>query len=191
MLAVASSGGDELDDAERHLIRVLATTAEAARDRAARERELERTKTVVETVGDCVYQLDSEGYLVTANETMIGMTGYERDELIGEHVSKILTDASIERGRRHTRALLSDDSQRVETLRGHTLTGPDDERVPSEVNMALLRLTARSRTVGIARDISDRKRMNRSSSIASRRSRGSTTLLPVSTAARAARISTT
>ena len=159
MLAVASSGGDELDDAERHLIRVLATTAEAALDRAARERELERTKTVVETVGDCVYQLDSEGYLVTVNETMIGMTGYERDELIGEHVSKILTDASIERGRRHTRALLSDDSQRVETYEV-TLTGPDDERVPSEVNMALLRSDGEVEgTVGIARDISDRKRM--------------------------------
>ncbi|MFC6766155.1 PAS domain S-box protein, partial [Natrinema soli] len=161
LLTVASSGDDELDDAERHLIRVLATTAEATLDRAARERELERTKTVVETVGDCVYQLDSEGYLVTANETMMGATGYDRDELIGEHVSTVLTDASIERGRRHARALLSDDSRRVATYEV-TLTGPDDERIPSEVNMALLRSDgAIEGTVGIARDISDRKRMER------------------------------
>ncbi|WP_226040603.1 PAS domain S-box protein [Natrinema sp. DC36] len=161
LLTVASSGDDELDDAERHLIQVLATTAEATLDRAARQRELERTKTVVETVGDCVYQLDSEGYLVTVNETMMGVTGYDRDELIGEHVSMILTDASIERGRRHARALLSDDSRRVATYEV-TLTGPDDERIPSEVNMALLRSDGEIEgTVGIARDISDRKRMER------------------------------
>ncbi|QLK25183.1 PAS domain S-box protein [Natrinema zhouii] len=161
MLAVASSGEDELDDAERHLIHVLATTAEAALDRAARERELERTKAVVETVGDCVYQLDLESRFVTVNETMAMATGYSRDELIGTHVSAILTDESVERCRRHTRALLSDDEQRVVTDEV-TLTGPDDERLPCEVNMALLRSDGDVEgTVGIARDISDRKRMER------------------------------
>ncbi|WP_408959370.1 PAS domain S-box protein [Natrinema sp. 74] len=161
LLTVASPEGAELDDAEMHLIHGLAATAEAALDRAARERELERTKTVVETVDDCVYRLDREGRFVTVNSTMVGETGYDRDELLGEHISKVLTDESVERGSRHIRALATDDERRVATYE-ITLTGTNGERTPAEVNMALLYADGEIEgTVGIARDISERKRMER------------------------------
>ncbi|WP_226481173.1 PAS domain S-box protein [Natrinema amylolyticum] len=161
VLAVASVGTDEFDDADMHLIRVLATTAEAALDRAARERELERTKTVVETVGDCVYRLDRDGRFVTVNDGMKDETGYDRDELIGEHVSRVLTDESVERGRRHVRELAADDERRIATYEV-TLTGADGERIPAEVSTSLLRSDGDVEgTVGIARDIGDRKRMER------------------------------
>ncbi len=160
LLAVASPGAKTLDDIEATLIHVLATTAEAALDRAARERELERTKTVVETVGDCVYQLDCDGRFVTINDTMMGVTGYERDDLLGEHVSTVLTDESVDRGLRQIQALIDDD-RHVATYE-ITLVGPDGEQTPLEVNMALLRSDGEIEgTVGIARDISDRKRMER------------------------------
>ncbi|QCW04244.1 PAS domain S-box protein [Natrinema pallidum] len=161
MLSVASVGSNELSDAEFHLIHVLATTAEAALDRAAHDRELERTKTVVETVGDCVYQLDRDGRFVEVNDGMKDKTGYERDELLGEHVSRILTDESAERGRQRVRELMADGEQRTATCEV-TLTGADGERIPAEVSMALLRSDGDMEgTVGIARDISDRKRMER------------------------------
>ncbi|QCS43553.1 PAS domain S-box protein [Natrinema versiforme] len=161
LLSVGAAGADELDDAEIHLLNALAATAEAALDRAARERELERTETVVETVGDCVYQLDPDGRFVTVNETMMGTTGYDRDDLLGEHVSTVLTDESVERGRRQVRDLVADDDRRVTTYE-ITLTGPDGERTPAEVNMSLLYSDGEiDGTVGIARDISDRKRMER------------------------------
>ncbi|WP_226005523.1 PAS domain S-box protein [Natrinema salinisoli] len=161
LFTVAASGDETFGDAEIHLLHVLASTAEAALDRAARERELERTKTVVEAVGDCVYQLDSDGRFVTVNDTRMGEIDYDRDDLLGEHVSKILTDESLERGQRQVQALVDDDEQRVATYEV-TLTGPDGERTPGEVNMALLRSDGEIEgTVGIARDISDRKRMER------------------------------
>lgn len=161
LLSAASAGADDLDEAEIHLLHVLATTAEAALDRAARERELERTKTVVETVGDCVYQLDTDGRFVTVNETMMGTTGYSREDLLGEHASVILTAESVERGRRHARKLAADDDRRVATYE-ITLTGTNGERTPAEVNMALLYADGEiDGTVGIARDISDRKHMER------------------------------
>ncbi|QCC58182.1 PAS domain S-box protein [Natrinema thermotolerans] len=161
ILSVASPATSELDEAERNLLNVLATTAEAALDRAARERELERTKTVVETVGDCVYQLDHEGRFVTVNDTMATTTGYDRDDLLGEHVSTILTDESVARGQRYVEELLADDDRRVATYE-ITLTNTDGTETPAEVNMALLTTDGELEgTVGIARDISDRKRMER------------------------------
>ncbi|OLZ41781.1 histidine kinase [Natrinema saccharevitans] len=159
-LSVASSGGTELDAAERNLLDVLATTAEAALDRAVRERELERTKTVVETVGDCVYQLDTEGRFVTVNDTMAKTTGYGREDLLGEHVSTVLTDESVARGERYVEELLTDD--RLVATYEITLTDTDGTETPVEVNMALLTTDGELEgTVGIARDISDRKRMER------------------------------
>ena len=158
LLSVASADGVDLDRAEIHLVHVLAATAEAALDRATRQRELEQTKTIVETVGDCVYQLDTEGRFVTVNDTMAKTCDYGRDELVGEHVSKVLTDESVERGRRHVRRLSSD--ERCVATYEVTLVGRDGERTPAEVNMALLRSDDEIvGSAGIARDISERKRM--------------------------------
>lgn len=160
VLTVASVGDADLDPAEIHLVHVLAATAEAALDRAARERELERTQTIVETVGDCVYQLDAEGRFVTVNDTMAKTCDYGRDALVGEHISTVLTDESVERGQRHIRRLRSND-RRIATYEV-TLVGRDGERTPAEVNMALLRSDGEIvGSAGIARDISERKRMER------------------------------
>ncbi|QSW97869.1 PAS domain S-box protein [Haloterrigena alkaliphila] len=161
MLSVASVGGEDLDLAEIHLVHVLAATAEAALDRAARERELEQTKTIVETVGDCVYQLDTEGRFVAVNDTMSRTCGYARDELLGEHVSTVITDESVERGSRHAEELASEGGRNVATYE-ITLVDRDGERSPAEVNTALLRSDGEIEgLVGIARDIGDRKRMER------------------------------
>ncbi|ELZ15283.1 multi-sensor signal transduction histidine kinase [Haloterrigena salina JCM 13891] len=160
LLTVASADDVDLDIAEIHLVHVLAATAEVALDRATRQRELERTQTIVETVGDCVYQLDAEGRFVAVNDTMANTCNYGRDELVGEHISTVLTDESVERGRRRVRRLRSED-RRVATYEV-TLVGRDGERTPAEVNMALLRSDGEiAGSVGIVRDISERKRMER------------------------------
>ncbi|MFC4543917.1 PAS domain S-box protein [Halosolutus amylolyticus] len=161
LLTVASSGRDDLDVVDIHLVHVLAATAEAALDRAVRERELERTKTVVETVGDSVYALDRKGRFVTVNDTLTELTGYDREELLGEHVSTVLTAESVERGQKRVRALLSAADHRVATYEV-TAEAADGERIAGEVNMTLLWSDGELEgTVGIFRDISDRKRMQR------------------------------
>ncbi len=161
LLSVASPGDDELELAEIHLVHVLAATAEAALDRAARDRELEQTKTIVETIGDSVYALDRDGTFITVNERLTEITGYDQDELVGEHASRVLTDESVERGRKRVRALVSADVDRVATYE-ITLVTRDGERVPCEVNMTLLRGDgALEGSAGVVRDVSDRKRMER------------------------------
>ncbi|WP_049924972.1 PAS domain-containing sensor histidine kinase [Halopiger goleimassiliensis] len=61
---------------------------------------LDRFRTLVDTIDDGIYQLDAEGRFVAVNDVIVETTGYSRDELLGEHVSLVLTDddvADIER----------------------------------------------------------------------------------------------
>ncbi|AEH36337.1 PAS domain S-box protein [Halopiger xanaduensis] len=167
LLAVGSGPETDLDAVAVHLLGVLAATAEAALDRAVRERELERTEAIVETVGDGVYSLDSAGRFVTVNDAMTEVTGYERVDLVGAHISTILTDESAERRRKRIRALSSagrvDNHERDgEAIAAYevTLETRDGRRVPCEINAALTGPDGDLEgTVGIVRDISDRKRM--------------------------------
>ncbi|MFB6219977.1 MAG: PAS domain S-box protein, partial [Halolamina sp.] len=54
-----------------------------------RERELETYETIVETVQDGIYALDSNGEFVVANQTVADLIGYSRDELLGTRASEI------------------------------------------------------------------------------------------------------
>lgn len=161
LLSIGSTGRHELDVADVHLVTVLAATTEAALDRAARERELERAKTILETVGDGICVLDRDGCFATVNDTMAEMAGYDRDELVDKHASSILTEESLERGRRRIRKLVSADDSFVTTVEV-TLVTPVGEQIPAEVNMTPLWSDDELEgIVGIVRDISDRKRMER------------------------------
>ncbi|WP_306056282.1 PAS domain S-box protein [Natronococcus wangiae] len=161
LLSIGSTGQHELDAADVHLVHALAATTEAALDRATRERELERAKTILEAVGDGIYVLDRDGRFVTVNDTMAEVTGYDRDELVGKHASTVLTEESLERGRRRVRTLVSADECFVTTAEV-TIVTRTGERIPSEVNTTLLCADDELEgTVGIVRDISDRKRMER------------------------------
>ncbi|WP_254810410.1 PAS domain S-box protein [Natronosalvus amylolyticus] len=161
LLTVAASGGFSLEDADINLIQVLAATAESALDRAARERELQRKKAVIETVGDSVYALDTDGRFVTVNDTLTGITGYSRDELLGEHVSMVLDEADLERGKMALEALLESDLDAVRRY-DVTVRTKAGEKIPCEVNTTV-RATEGEVTgsVGIVRDVSDRKLMER------------------------------
>ncbi|MCU4972647.1 PAS domain S-box protein [Halobacteria archaeon AArc-m2/3/4] len=161
LLIVGSPGGTELGVSDVHLVNVFAATVEAALDRATRQQELERTKTIVEAVGDGVYALDHEGHFVTVNDTLTAVTGYTREQLLGEHVSAILTDESLERGTHAVRAVLEADDDYVVTYE-LTLETIDGDRLPCEVNMTVLRSDGEfDGTAGVVRDISDRKAMER------------------------------
>ncbi|MEO5355706.1 MAG: PAS domain S-box protein [Nitrospirae bacterium YQR-1] len=55
----------------------------------------ERFKTLVETIPDIVYRLDSEGRFTYLNST-IGKLGFSPEELIGQHFSKIISTDYVE-----------------------------------------------------------------------------------------------
>jgi PAS domain S-box-containing protein len=157
VLVLGSRETEGFDDTDVPLANILATTAGAALDSAERRRELERRDTIVEAVGDGVYALDAESRYTAVNDTMLTITGYEREELLGEHASVLMDDDDVEAGRRLVADLVAGEGDPVKT---HEITVKtrDGDRIPCEVNMSLIPSDAEFEgTVGTVRDVSERK----------------------------------
>ena len=130
-------------------------------ERREREQELERYETIVRAFPDEVYTLDAEGYLTSvippagAERTT---TGYDPEELVGQHVSVVMTEEDIERGEQVIQELLSSDAKRTDFFEMETVR-KNGERVPHENHIALLPTEdgGFDGTVGVLRNIADRK----------------------------------
>lgn len=156
LLTVAGATGTDLTLEAFNLIHVLAATAESGLDRAVRDQELERAKTVVEAVGDSVYALDTEGRFVTVNDRLAEITGYDKSKLVGEHVSKAFDGGVIERGWRTDAVGKSAEENPIRTFK-MTVVGKDGTEIPCEVNTTVLRSNGDVvGSVGVIRDVSDR-----------------------------------
>lgn len=56
-----------------------------------------RYRELADAVSDGIYQLSPDSHFVAVNDTFAEMTGYPRDELLGEHVSVLFTEDGTER----------------------------------------------------------------------------------------------
>ncbi|GAB3668129.1 PAS domain S-box protein [Halopiger thermotolerans] len=138
---------------------VIAGIGRDISDRLERERHLERYETIVEVVDDGVYVVDEDGRFRMVNETYAEMLGYERDELVGEHVSLVADDDVADRiAELEATAASGDEWPTVEA----ELRTADGDTIPVEANFAMLPEDDGDwYRVGIARDISERKERER------------------------------
>jgi PAS domain S-box-containing protein len=106
---------------------------------------------VLETLADGVYALDTDLRFVAVNGALVELTGYERGDLLGEHVSLVVEDArdrlaAFERGDR-------DEDRRFEV----ELCRADGERVPVEVGFSPIESGgAVTGVAGVVRDVTRR-----------------------------------
>ena len=117
--------------------------------------ELERYKTLVETVPDGVYILDADSRFTAVNEGMVELTGYSREELLGSSVSKVLSE-EVMQNVREQREYLDEHPDDVLTTQYdvNTKTG---RAVSVEVRFKALDSDGEFRgTAGVVRDISKR-----------------------------------
>ena len=129
-------------------------------DRKERERELERYETIVETVDDGVYVLDEEYRFTTVNDAYVEMTGYDRDELlgspselvVGEELSALAAERSASLAGTDENATVEAEMQRADGTR--LLAESKFTALPCE-NEAF------RGTVGVVRDVTERKEMER------------------------------
>ncbi|WP_254763538.1 PAS domain S-box protein [Natrinema marinum] len=136
----------------------LICTVQDISDRKARERDLERYETIIEALGDPVYTVDADGRYTYVNDAYAELTGYEKGEIVGQHVSVLLDEASVERATDSVQSLFAKtetDQRTYET----TVTTKDGERIQCEAKVSLLPLEdGQYRGVaGVVRDITDRK----------------------------------
>jgi PAS domain S-box-containing protein len=126
--------------------------------RKQREWELERQETIIEAVGDPVYTADEEGVLTFVNEAMQILTGYDREELLGNHIGEVMIESDVDEGAAIIKELLASDSAEYETYEMDLVTA-GGERIPCENHLTLLPLDDGEfrGTAGVIRDITERK----------------------------------
>ena len=133
--------------------------------RKERERELEQFETIVTAIPDEVYTIDADGYftsIIPPTGRDVTTTGYDPEELIGEHVSVLMDDGDIERGERLISDLLSDPDRERGSFEMEVVTS-EGERIPHENHIALLPMDDGEfrGTVGVLRDTTERKEQER------------------------------
>jgi PAS domain S-box-containing protein len=129
--------------------------------RRERERELELYERMLNTVPDMVYALDETGRFTAVNRTMLDVSGWSERELLGQHVSVGMADEDVDTGRERIIELLTDDEQE-KAIYEMMLQTKDGETIPVENHIALLTDDDEFRgSVGVLRDISDRRRRER------------------------------
>ena len=130
-------------------------------DQKCRERELERYKTLIDTVGDPVYALDERGYIERVNEALVDRADRPRQELVGSHVSEFMNDEDYERGTRLLREIKAHEEREWDTFE-MTFELEDGETMVVENNIAPIiddgKLVG---SVGVIRDVTDRKKRER------------------------------
>jgi PAS domain S-box-containing protein len=118
-----------------------------------------RYRHLVEEAEDMLYLLDADGNYALVNDSMAEMTGYEKEEIIGNSPSMLLAEEDLQKGQHRIRHLLTSDEHKSDTWTV-TLTTKDGTRIPCELRFTLLPMEdgEYSGIVGVARDIRQRKR---------------------------------
>ncbi|MBV0923828.1 PAS domain S-box protein [Halomicroarcula limicola] len=125
-----------------------------------RERDLDRHRRLVEAMGDGVYTLDESLAVETVDDTVTALTGRDRADLVGSDAGALLDDSTAERAGKLRERLLDGDREDV-TLTGE-LEAADGERRPVETRFSTFeRDDGARRTVGVVRDVSDRRQFAR------------------------------
>jgi len=130
-------------------------------DRKRREGDLERYETIIQASGDAVYMLDPSGRFTFVNEALTRITGYDEAELLGEHASMLMDQADVETGLSLVRDLVASDRDRAKYEL--SIQAADGTEIPMENHLATIETDDGDleSSVGIVRDVSDRKARER------------------------------
>ena len=79
-------------DSETTFIELLVEWVSYELERRDREEELERLETIVSSVEDGVYEVDTGGRFQYVNPAMAELTGYDAETVLGEHLSFVRDD---------------------------------------------------------------------------------------------------
>ena len=137
----------------------------SVQDRSAeqkQETELTRFRALVETINDPVYVLDAAGQFEYVNDAFVEMVGYSRETIIGAPPALIKSQEAVDRSETHLGRLLSSDGP--DSVQFEIKIQPKQgEPIPCEDHMGVLPYEGEcfEGSVGILRDITERKERER------------------------------
>jgi len=139
--------------------RQYAVALRKRRDRpgsGSRSRELEHYEAIVQTVDDGIYTLDADSRFTAVNDAFVELTGYDRADLLGSHLSTVTTAAAVEASDRQRERLVAGERDVVTTET--VLRTADGKIVPIENSFTLLPTDdGFEGTTGVVRDLRERK----------------------------------
>ena len=97
---------------------------------------LQRCRTLVNTIDDGIYPLDAEDRFVAVNDGIAELTGYTREELLGNHVSALLDNEGVSAIEREIERLRTNSTDRSELLH-LTVQTVEGEQVHCEVRVKM------------------------------------------------------
>jgi len=130
-------------------------------DRRERDRQRERLETMVEAMGDGVYVLGPHARVEEVNESLLDMTGYARDEMVGTSATAYFDGDGVDRFEDEIRGLVAGPAGAVSTVEA-MLQHADGDEIPVEVSLTVLQSDGEFRgTVGVVRDVTERRERER------------------------------
>jgi len=163
VLLTGSTEREAFDEFDVELCRSLGATTEAALRRTERERSLREYRTVFDTLQDRVYVLDEDSCFRLLTDPLCDLLGYERRELVGEHISTVVAERGLtDEVRTAVEAMVDADDPEPLTLETEVATA-DGETVPVEADIVPFPSDDGSfaGSVGVVRDVSERRRVER------------------------------
>ncbi|SDQ49806.1 PAS domain S-box protein [Natronobacterium texcoconense] len=150
-----SVNGAPLYDARGELDGVV-FAIEDVTERFHRDRELERYETAVETAQDGIYVLDDERRFELVNDSFAELTGFSREELRGREATDVF-GKDFDAVEAEIRAATDDDRSPMfeETIQA----GTDEFRTIESRFTILTGEDGREKRVGVARDVTERNRL--------------------------------
>ena len=135
--------------------------AAVVRDNGGPTDTVDKYETVLNAAADTIYQLDTDGTIAAVNSAALELTGYSRDELIGEHVSMLVDEEDVCAGEAEIRRQLQTEDESVGTVE-YTIETADGDRVPCETRLATLERDGQFvGSVGVVRDVSEKRERER------------------------------
>jgi PAS domain S-box-containing protein len=114
----------------------------------AKLRENEQYKSaILESASDSILTIDEHGFIISCNPQTSTMFGYDKTELLGQDIEKIIPDLSEEIV-----------EFIVKPATEHKVFRSDSLVVPTEISISKMSINNKNRYVIIIRDISERKR---------------------------------
>jgi PAS domain S-box-containing protein len=157
-LSIASHTLDEVPSASRDALETIAAQVGAAiarfqAEEAVRAGQLQ-LQTLVDTVLDFVFVLDTEGRILHANRVLAERLGYTQGEMVGRSGLDFVVPHERARDERALRDAVAGDEGLFATF----LTPKDGSQIAVEMTVALGRWGDRDAVFGVARDVTARWR---------------------------------
>jgi PAS domain S-box-containing protein len=130
-------------------------------ERLARERELERYETIVETVDDGVYALDEDLRFVFVNDALCDLLGLDREELLGTDAETLFVSADERSAAVEMRRRVVDGDSDVGTVQATVQTGAGERLLEARYRLHPEPVDRYRGSVGVIRDVTEREERER------------------------------